>query len=104
MKLSRVDVLLVLLSLAVAAVLILLFRVVDPRAFDSFFAWPDGGVWSNIAASLLWAVPAGYAVLRRQARMHAEQLATLKGHHAEHMAEVRDHHQQVREALRGNGG
>lgn len=24
----------------------------------SFFAWPDGGVWSNLLASVLWTVPA----------------------------------------------
>jgi hypothetical protein len=24
----------------------------------SFFAWPGGGVWSNLAASVIWTVPA----------------------------------------------
>ena len=26
--------------------------------FDSWFAWPDGGVWSNVVASVIWTVPA----------------------------------------------
>lgn len=25
---------------------------------SSFFAWPDGGVWSNLLASVIWTVPA----------------------------------------------
>lgn len=26
--------------------------------FASFFAWPDGGVWSNLLASVIWTLPA----------------------------------------------
>lgn len=25
---------------------------------EAFFGWPNGGVWSNLLASVLWTIPA----------------------------------------------
>jgi hypothetical protein len=25
--------------------------------FSAFFSWPDGGVWSNLVAAGIWAIP-----------------------------------------------
>jgi len=53
-------------------------------AWSAFFHWPDGGVWSNLLASLMWA-PAGLgahhvAMRRHHTRVAAAQTAELKAH------------------------
>jgi hypothetical protein len=51
----------------------------------SWFAWPDGGVWSNLAAALLWAGPGftthhvlmrryNVRILRQETRRQTEEL------------------------------
>lgn len=35
-----------------------------------FFAWPQGGVWANLIASLLWATPAFIYTHRKLRKMH----------------------------------
>lgn len=55
--------------------------------FDAFFAWPDGGIWSNLLASLICLITgliAGHAGLKR---LHAK----LDLHHAEKLALAKDH-------------
>jgi hypothetical protein len=48
-------------------------------AFTAFFSWPNGGVWSNLLASLLWGAPAfitHHRLMRRhQTKTIAEQTA-----------------------------
>lgn len=36
---------------------------------SAFFAWPNGGVWSNLVAALLWA-PAGFVTHHVLMRRH----------------------------------
>lgn len=43
-----------------------------------YFGWPDGAVWSNLLASVIWATPALWHLHRK-----------LDRHHDEHMAAVR---------------
>ena len=49
-----------------------------------FFGWPQGGVWSNVAASLLWAVPgftAHHVLMRRHTTREIDrQTAEIKAH------------------------
>jgi hypothetical protein len=35
-----------------------------------FFHWPDGGVWSNLVASFIWATPTIIISWRKLRRMH----------------------------------
>lgn len=49
-----------------------------------FFGWPGGGVWSNLAASALWA-PAAFTVHHVLMRRHTtrqidRQTAEIKAH------------------------
>lgn len=58
---------------------------------DVFFAWPAGGIWSNLIASAIWAAPAGaLAVWRMRVHLarHRDEL------HARH-----DAHEQALAAL-----
>lgn len=53
-------------------------------AVHAFFAWPDGGVWSNLLASLLWG-PAAFTahhvgMRRHHERATAAQTQELKDH------------------------
>lgn len=56
----------------------------NASAFSAFFAWPDGGVWSNLLASLLWGAPAfitHHVLMRRhQTRTAQKQTEQLKAH------------------------
>jgi hypothetical protein len=72
----------------------------DPVAFRGFFAWPNGGIWSNLLASLLLGIPAVYAILRRLARQHAEHLHLLHTHHVEHLEALRLHHENLVHVVR----
>ncbi len=53
------------------------------RVLSVFFSWPEGGVWSNLLASFIWAAPTfGYA-LRKQHLHHRrveQSLAALHKH------------------------
>lgn len=44
------------------------------------FAWPAGGIWSNLLASVVWTVPAIAWQHRRQRRHTAAQTAEIKQH------------------------
>lgn len=37
----------------------------------SFFAWPNGGVWSNLLASVIWTIPT-LAVHHRKIKQHID--------------------------------
>lgn len=53
--------------------------------FHTFFGWPDGGVWGNEVAAILWvpvAVAAGWLVKRAVGRLHA-RFDSLHESHAE---------------------
>ena len=52
------------------------------NTITAFFAWPNGGVWSNLLASVLWTVPA-------LVWHHKRVMAKLDRHHQETMREVR---------------
>lgn len=52
-----------------------------------FFGWPEGGVWSNLLAALLWSPLAGAALTlhhvlmrRHHTKTAAEQTQQLKDH------------------------
>ncbi len=49
---------------------------------NAFFAWPGGGVWSNLLASVVWTVPA-------LIWHHKTVMKKLDRHHEETMREVR---------------
>jgi hypothetical protein len=49
--------------------------------FSSFFAWPDGGVWSNLVASVPWTVPAlgwHHRKMKQHVTAAVQQAATSK--------------------------
>lgn len=52
--------------------------------WQAFFAWPGGGVWSNIIAAGMWALPgftAHHLLMRRHhTRTAARQTQDLKAH------------------------
>ena len=55
--------------------------------WHTFFGWYDGQVWPNLAASLIWGVPAGWKLFRShkklrrsQAEMHAKLDALHRFH------------------------
>lgn len=56
-----------------------------------FFAWPDGGVWSNIVASVLWTTPSfiiGFIIGHRKMIKHTNK------HHDElllHILKIKKH-------------
>lgn len=37
----------------------------DPGLWQAFFAWPLGGVWSNLVANVIWGLPALLIVIWR---------------------------------------
>lgn len=51
---------------------------------SAFFSWPGGGVWSNIVAAAIWAVPgftAHHVLIRRHhTRTTQKQTQELKAH------------------------
>lgn len=42
---------------------------------SAFFAWPNGGVWSNLLASLIWGVPAFVTHHRKIRAAHKREIA-----------------------------
>ncbi|HXR74010.1 hypothetical protein [Actinocrinis sp.] len=51
---------------------------------SAFFAWPSGGVWSNLLAAAMWAVP-GFTthhllIRRHQTKTVKAQTEELKAH------------------------
>lgn len=54
--------------------------------WEIFFGWPNGGVWSNLLASVLWATP---ALLAHHKLMMRRISKKLDMHHEETMQEVR---------------
>lgn len=42
------------------------------KAISLFFSWPDGSVWSNLIASVIWATPALWHIHRKLNRHHNE--------------------------------
>lgn len=48
----------------------------------AFFAWPNGGVWSNLLASVIWTIPA-------LVWHHKRVMARLDKHHQETLREMR---------------
>ena len=57
------------------------------------------GVAGNLAASLLWGLPAFTHLHRKLNRHHAEQAAQAARQHAERLAQADRHHQAVMAAL-----
>lgn len=50
---------------------------------SSFFSWPNGGVWSNLLASVIWTVPA-LGFHHRKIKQHiSDALAQQQGAVAE---------------------
>jgi hypothetical protein len=45
------------------------------HTLTAFFGWPDGGIWSNLAASVVWTLPALGWHHRRMKRHIAKTLA-----------------------------
>lgn len=64
------------------------------NAFQLFFSWPQGGVWSNIIASAVLGVPTFVALFRRLRKNHREHVDNLIAQHAEHLSLLRLHHQE----------
>lgn len=96
---KRRDFVFIVLALALS---VATFAVASPTAFRLFFHWPDGGVWSNLAASFLLGAPALYAILRKLTTQHAQHLAQLARQHEEHLRTLRQHHEQlIREVRNG---
>jgi hypothetical protein len=56
--------------------------------WHSWFGWPDGGVWSNLAAAVLWATPA-FTVHHRLMRRH--QSTTVRVETAKQTEELKAH-------------
>lgn len=56
--------------------------------YHLFFHWPDGGVWSNIVASVIWALPPA-SVAYWRARVH-------RRHHAASLNELHAKIDQLR--------
>jgi hypothetical protein len=78
---KRADLLVLLSITALLATAALVFYLVDRPAFLLFFQWPNGGIWSNIAASVILGVPAVYTVLRRMSHHHREHMDMLRKIH-----------------------
>jgi hypothetical protein len=61
-----------------------------------FFHWPDGSVWGNLIASLLWAAPLwviGYFKLKKQQHKHHQQLER----------QLNDHFVKLTDKMNNNG-
>jgi len=43
-----------------------------------YFGWPDGAVWSNLLASVIWAAPTIWGLHRKLDRHHREHLAMTR--------------------------
>lgn len=54
------------------------------------------GVIGNLAASVIWASPAGVALARKLNRHHAEHLAQAERHHIEATAQRLAHHNEAK--------
>lgn len=85
---NRTDRLILAIVALIVGGVILGLRLADRTAFGSFFDWPDGGVWSNLLASLLLGAPALLAILRRIEKHHAAARELAVRHHAEVMAKI----------------
>lgn len=62
---------------------------------DSFFAWPNGGVWSNLVASAITSTGAlllvGWRILKKQAVEHEKHRQLMARQLAEHHEQVMGH-------------
>lgn len=76
---------------ALYGLFLVLLALLSPAGFTSFFAWPAGGVWSNLIASFLLGVPALTTLFRRLARQHAEHLRALHERHDQLLATLKEH-------------
>jgi len=45
-----------------------------------FFSWPTGGVWSNLVASAIWAIPTAVIAIRKLRKIHRHILQLHKHH------------------------
>lgn len=99
-RLSRAEWLLLVTLLTLAAVGVVALRAASRAAFNAFFSWPLGGVWSNLVASLVLGAPALYAVLRKLTKNHAEHLRLLQSHHDEHLALLHEQHAALVKEIR----
>jgi hypothetical protein len=84
----------------VALLAIGLWQIISPSTFGLFFGWPQGGVWSNLAASFLLGFPTVFTILRKQASHHREQLRVLRQQHREHLERLDLHHQRILDAVK----
>lgn len=53
----------------------------------AFFGWPTGGIWSNLLASLLWAIPAWVWARHHVHRIH-RRLDEHADRHDEHAGKL----------------
>jgi hypothetical protein len=57
------------------------------NAWDLFFSWPAGGTWSNLAASLEWAIIVVVAIWVFRDHIGKHLAAWWNKHHGEHAIE-----------------
>lgn len=65
--------------------------------FGVFFGWPAGGVWSNLLASAILAIPGGFALARKLRNQHRQRMAQAERHHTEQLAQATAHHNAMRQ-------
>jgi hypothetical protein len=72
-------------------------------AWDAFFGWPGGGVWSNLVASVLTGVGIWLRAKAKLAQARAEDRAATNSALAEHRqaiaGQLAAHHQAVLAAV-----
>jgi hypothetical protein len=93
----------------VLVVLAVIFAAGGHRAIDAYFAWPSGGVWSNLVAGALVAPGSVFVLVRRAEARHAEHLKLVRAQHDAQLAQADEHHAeallhmttQVRQAVGG---
>lgn len=95
----RAERLILLAFVSAVLAFVAVFALADPAAFRSFFAWPNGGVWSNLVASSILGVPALYAVLRKLRIHHQQHLDLLHRQHQQHLQFLATHHQAISQKL-----
>lgn len=64
-------------------------------AWQVFFSWPAGGVWSNLVASLICVGVAWWRIRAKLIAHHAAQIAQAARHHREHLEQAAAHHQEL---------
>ncbi len=55
---------------------------------SAFFAWPNGGVWSNLLASLIWVAP---TFLTHHTLMRRHQTKTIQVETAKQTEQLKAH-------------